>query len=150
MHMLKALLFFCLLVLVGCSTTAPSVQRDPFDRTRPPDCVPLPPTPTYDPSTPTPTPNLATQMDYQTLPTPVWITVTPYPTPIDLSPKISNEHKMSATVYRCNGTWDTYILDPAIFPTAIPLSHGDIIYFAFPPIGLQPRAPTVQVFTSQP
>lgn len=147
MHTRKALIFICLLTQVSCITTNPSVQRDPFDRTRPEDCVPLPPTPTYDLRPPTPTPNKATQMAYQPIPTPVW---TPHPTPhyTDLSPQLPYKDKMVARVYRCNGTWDEYLLDPAIFPNAIPLSHGDIIYDADPPLSLmgpppEPITPTI-------
>lgn len=151
MHTRKALFFICLLILVSCTTTNPSVQRDPFDRTRPSDCVPLPPTPTNDPRPPTSTPNLTTQHAFDT---PAGIIVTPFPTPhyIDLSPELQYEDKMVARVYRCNGTWDEYILDPAIFPTAIPLSHGDIIYDSSPPLSLmgqQPPEPTRES-TSQP
>lgn len=136
----KTLLLVCLLVLVGCS---PSIQRNPFDRNRPSDCVPLPPTPTYDLRPRTPTPNLATQIYYRDNPIPILITVTPIPTPhyIDLSPKLRYEDKMVARVYRCNGIWDEYILDPAVFPNAIPLSRGDIIYDSAPPASLMGQRP---------
>jgi len=140
MRVIQVFPILCLLVLVGCIATPPSVQRDPFDRTRPADCMPLPPTPTLDPRSPTATPNPTTQ---HTFPSSVPITLTPYPTPdyIDLSPELPYEDKMVARVYRCNGTWDEYLLDPAVFPTAIPLSYGDIIYSSFPPASLMGHQP---------
>jgi len=154
MHIIKALLFICLLVLASCTTNNPAVQSDPSERTRPSDCVPLPPTPTYDSQPRTPTPNLTTQMAYQAFSTPVMVTVTPMPTPhyIDLSPKLRYEDKMVARVYRCNGTWEEYILDPAIFPSAIPLSHGDIIYNSAPPASLMgpPEPVTPTAYPGQP
>jgi hypothetical protein len=84
-----------------------------------------------------------TQKADRAFPTPFGITVTPVPTPyyIDLSPELPYEDKVVARVYRCNGTWDEYILDPAVFPTAIPLSRGDIIYDAFPPAALMGHRP---------
>ena len=150
MHRLKVLLFLCLLVLMGCTTTDPSTQSDPFNRTRPSDCVALPLTPTPDLRPRTPTPN-QTQIADPAFPTSVWITVTPIPIDrkIDLSPKLPYEDKMVILVYRCDGTWNEYTVDPSLFPTAIPLSHGDIIYAAFPPASLmgqkppKPSTPTV-------
>ncbi len=140
MRAIQAFLFVCLLVLTGCTTTTPSVQRDPFDRTRPAGCVPLPPTATHDPRPPTETPNPATQRSF---PTQVSITLTPFPTPnfIDLSPQVRNEDKMEVRVYRCNGTWAEYLVDPADFPNAIPLAHGDFIYNYAPPISIMGKEP---------
>ena len=147
----KAFLLVFFFILVGCTTTTPPVQRNPFDRTLPADCVPLPPTPTYDLRPPTSTPNPTTP---HTFPTSLPITFTPYPTPdyIDLSPELPYEDKMVARVYRCNGTWDEYLIDPALFPTAIPLSHGDFIYSTIPPVSLvghQPPEPVTPTGTQR-
>jgi hypothetical protein len=140
MRIIHTLIFVCFLVLSGCTTNTPAGQRDPFNRTRPADCVPLPPNPTPDPRPPTSTPDPSTQL---TFPAPVPITLTPYPTPkyIDLSPNLPYEDKMVARVYRCNGTWEEYLLDPAVFPTVIPLSYGDFIYSSFPPESLMGHEP---------
>jgi hypothetical protein len=150
MHRPKALLFFCLLTLAGCSINSPSGQSDPFDRTRPSECVPLPATPTDDRSSRTPTPNPATQMANPAVNSPLAVTVPPMPTPhyIDLSPLLRYEDKMVVRVYQCDGTWVEYVIDPTVFPTAVPLSHGDIIYSSAPPASLMGRRPPEPMTTT--
>ena len=146
MHRLKVLIFACLLVLVGCSTTNPSMQKNPFDRTRSLGCVALPPTPTNDlrPRTPTPNPTQQADPSFPTPPMTEGITPIPITHVLDLNPELLYEDKMIVVVYRCDGTWDEYRLDPTLFPDAIHLSYGDIIYIEYPPASMMGRPPNHQ------
>jgi len=117
---------------------------------RPLECAPLPVEPTADsrpqragtrPSTPTP--NLATQMSYRTT-TPTLEIFTPAPTPhiVDLSPGFPMESKYAVAVYRCDGTMIVFLLDPALFPDALPLTRGDTILNSYPLQHPRPPEPT--------
>jgi hypothetical protein len=49
---------------------------------------------------------------------------------------MKNEDKIEVWVYRCDGTKETFLVDPDFYPTAIPLGHGDIILMDAPPASL--------------
>jgi len=71
------------------------------------------------------------------------VTVTPRPINniIDLSPKSDAIDKAVVTIFRCNGTFDQYVVGPDIkIPDDLPLSEGDTIY-SFMPLGLHPMDP---------
>lgn len=60
---------------------------------------------------------------------------------MDLSPSLPDRDKMTVLVYRCNGAWDEYRLDPALFPDAIPFSYGDILYSTDAPASIVGKSP---------
>ncbi len=136
------LLFFLLLVLAGCRSADVSLQTSALQRTRPADCVPLPPTLTPDLRPRTPTPN-RTQLADPAFPTPFQASVTPIPIArsVDLSPSLPDRDKMVVRIYRCDGSWNEYRLDPALFPDAIPFAYGDILYSGDAPASIVGKRP---------
>lgn len=112
--------------------------------TRRPGCAPLPER-SSDLGTPT-----ATSYGRSALiaPSRVQITATPthYAHIIDLDPEMDSYLKIHAIVYRCNGEWDLYWLDPQRdIDQAVNLQPGDIL-IADPPasiVGAHPPEPTV-------
>lgn len=106
--------------------------------TRPSYCAPLP-NEAVDYSTLTITPNrFSSQVSYSRP------TVTPrkYDLTIDLSAEISIKEKSQIIIFRCNGTFDLYLIGPEINITErIILSPGDLIISSIPPASQMGRKP---------
>lgn len=133
----------------------PSQQEDAYPTwlvtpTRPPWCVPLPPTQTLPPGPATPTPNILTQQaPVVGTPQP---TYTPYPTPfiIDLAPNLPGDEKAVVYVFLCNGDKVLYYIAPLTDPyDVIDLEEGDIITGIGPPAKLM-RPPPYYTITPSP
>ena len=115
--------------------------------TRPANCVPLPYS-NRSSSTITPTPDRALGT---TPPVAFSPTVTPitYSNTYDLDPSISQEDKGSVIVFRCNGSWDFYWLDPnKNIYQYIPLAEGDYIWMVNPPTSVMGKKPLEITATS--
>jgi hypothetical protein len=143
--------FLILFLLAACIPAKPTFPANPYDRTRPADCVPLPPMETPDPRPPTATPDPSKYTPHPPRPTDA-VTATSWPTPYwtDLSPYMRYEDKIWVWVYRCDGTEETFLVDPAFYPTAIPLGHGGIILMDAPPasiMGVKPPDPPTSTAT---
>ncbi len=153
MRAIPALLIFFL--TTACTPAKPTFPANPYDRTRPAHCVPLPSTPTRDPRPPTATPDPSKITSHPLRATDA-ATATPWPTPVftDLSPNMKWEDKVEAWVYRCDGTEVIFMVDPALYPTGIPLGHGDTIINHAPPASIMgkkpPEPPTSTVTPFQP
>lgn len=106
--------------------------------TRPSYCAPLPIQVVYY-STLTITPDRFSTQGYYSKPT---ITPRIYNQTIDLSPEISIKEKSQIIIFRCNGTFDLYLLGSEInINEKIILSPGDLIINTIPPASLMGRKP---------
>ncbi len=108
-------------------------------------CVPTPLPPTDVVGTPTPTP---VPSEFGTPPSvrPPSVTPLPLSKTTDLAPDLPDNEKAYVYVFRCNGTYELFLVRPAGVETTqtIPLQAGDIILHAFPPaslVGHQPPGP---------
>lgn len=117
---------------------APTIQMSPTS-TRPPNCIPIPKEKVN--SNPrTPTPDMSKP---GSIPIPLRITVTPIPftKTIDLDPSISMSDKLVIEIYRCNGTYEKWIVAKKTEIASIPMNVGDIILNIFPPASVMGRQP---------
>ncbi len=145
-----ALIYFASSALRANSASRYSQSNPPFGypgETRPAYCAPIPRR-TDLPYTPSPTPNLQTQQSpkfrAEWTPGP---SVTPLPLAriIDLDPDVPREKKVEVTVFRCDGSFERWLLGPDHYREQIQLEPGDIIFDSAPPaylMGHEPPRPT--------
>jgi len=119
--------------------------------TRPWYCVPLP-RETRQSGSPTSTPfPLTSAMTITPNKFQVAPTVTPrvYANVFDLSPEVPLRDKWEYMVFRCDGTFDQFLVGPEIdFDPFLELGPGDVIIDMIPPaslMGIEPPEPTDQV-----
>lgn len=115
-------------------------------------CVPTPHPPT-DTGTKTSTPALS---EYGTPPLTHSPSVTPLPISAitDLATDLPDEDKVYVYVFRCNGTFELFLVRPggpnADIATAIPLQPGDVIWDWIPPASIIGHYAPQVTFTTMP
>ncbi len=159
---LKALLFafvalMMFMALLSCKPEGPRGVDSKTgalvmpQQTPPGTCVPTPLPPTDVVGTLTPSPKPFEYAPPAVMPP----SVTPLPLSkiTDLAPDLSDHDKAYIYVFRCNGTYELFLVRPAGVETTrtIPLQAGDIIRYAFPPASLMgppPPPPAESPFVS--
>lgn len=120
---------------------------------RPASCAPIPadylpkPTPA---GTATPTPNLQTLESLQAhstyIPLPT-LTPIPFARKVDFDPSVPSEDKSTAIVFRCDGTFELWLLTKPeqIDQVLSSLNPGDLIITYEPPLSMKnvPHPPTI-------
>lgn len=113
-----------------------------------PECAPTPQSGNTGISSPTPS------LSQLGTPPPTVPTITPLPiiSTTDLAPELADEDKTYVYVYRCEGTFELFLIGPvgpnAVISDAIPLRPGDIIYNAIPPASLVGHEPPTAIILS--
>jgi hypothetical protein len=110
-------------------------------------CAPTP-QPPHDVGIRTPTPGPS---EFGTPPSMRSPSVTPLPLSrtSDLAPELSNSDKVYVYVFRCNGTYELFLIRPDVEITqAIPLQVGDTILYWLPPKSLMGHQPPGPPFVS--
>jgi hypothetical protein len=119
--------------------------------TRPPYCVPIPRNIDL-PYPPSPTPNLLTQQSPD-----AWAAWTPGPTvtpipfakTVDLDPNSPEDEKSEVVVFRCDGSFERWLLGPDNLIEEIQLIAGDVILGSAPPGSLMGHEPPTLASNSE-